>query len=471
MAIIIGRKQEQEQLRRCFESTTSEFVALYGRRRVGKTFLVRQYFENKFAFTLTGMANANKAAQLLNFQFSMRDAGCMDAASPANWLEAFQQLKSHLEKSTDAKKVIFLDELPWIESPKSNFLSALEHFWNSWAAHRTDILLIVCGSSTSWMMDKLINNKGGLYNRITVRMKIQPFTLLECKQHLQWQGIAWEEYTIAECYMIMGGIPYYWSLLKKGMSLAQNIDRLFFAASGTLNDEFTNLYAALFNSSEKYIELVKMISAKNKGVTRNEILASLNEKSSGAISKMLDDLENSGFIRSYLSFDKKSKDKIYQLVDFYTLFYFKFGNEISTGSENFWSAAIDSPTHRVWSGYAFEQLCLAHLPQLKNSLGISGVRTNAFSWLSKNSENRTQIDLLIDRNDAVINLCEMKFSINEFSIDKKYAETLRNRIGIFKAETNTRKSVFLTMITTFGVSKNEYSDLIQSEIKLTDMFV
>ncbi len=471
MAIIIGRKQEQEQLRRCFESTTSEFVALYGRRRVGKTFLVRQYFENKFAFTLTGMANANKAAQLLNFQFSMRDAGCMDAASPANWLEAFQQLKSHLEKSTDAKKVIFLDELPWIESPKSNFLSALEHFWNSWAAHRTDILLIVCGSSTSWMMDKLINNKGGLYNRITVRMKIQPFTLLECKQHLQWQGIAWEEYTIAECYMIMGGIPYYWSLLKKGMSLAQNIDRLFFAASGTLNDEFTNLYAALFNSSEKYIELVKMISAKNKGVTRNEILASLNEKSSGAISKMLDDLENSGFIRSYLSFDKKSKDKIYQLVDFYTLFYFKFGNEISTGSENFWSAAIDSPTHRVWSGYAFEQLCLAHLPQLKNSLGISGVRTNAFSWLSKNSENRTQIDLLIDRNDAVINLCEMKFSINEFSIDKKYAETLRNRIGIFKAETNTRKSVFLTMITTFGVSKNEYSDLIQSEIKLADMFV
>jgi hypothetical protein len=269
----------------------------------------------------------------------------------------------------------------------------------------------------------------------------------------------------------MGGIPYYWSLLKKGMSLAQNIDRLFFAASGTLSDEFTNLYAALFKSSDKYIELVKVISTKNKGVTRNEILASLNEKSSGGISKMLDDLENSGFIRSYLSFDKKSKDKIYQLVDFYTLFYFKFANEISTGSENFWSAAIDSPTHRVWSGYAFEQLCLAHLPQLKNSLGISGVRTNAFSWLSKNTENRTQIDLLIDRNDAVINLCEMKFSINEFSIDKKYSETLRNRIGIFKAETNTRKSVFLTMITTFGVSKNEYSDLIQSEIKLADMFV
>ncbi len=471
MATIIGRKQEQSELKRSFESPTSEFVSLYGRRRVGKTFLVRQYFENKFAFTLTGLANANMKSQLQNFQFSMRDAGDTNAIVPANWLEAFQQLKAYLEKLTDTKKVIFLDELPWIDTPKSNFLSALEHFWNSWAAHRTDILLIVCGSSTSWMIDKLINNKGGLYNRITVRMRIQPFTLLECKLYLQELGIVWENYSIAECYMIMGGIPYYWSLLKKGTSLAQNIDRLFFATSGTLNDEFTNLYAALFNSSDKYIELVKVISAKNKGITRSELLQSLNEKSGGGVSKMLDDLENSGFIRSYMPFDKKSKDKIFQLVDFYSLFYFKFANIIKTGSDNFWSGAIDSPIHRTWSGYAFEQLCLAHLPQLKFSLGISGVRTNAFSWLSKNVDNRTQIDLLIDRNDAVINLCEMKFSINEFSIDKKYAETLRNRIGIFRAETKTKKSVFLTMITTYGVAKNEYSELIQNELKLDDMFV
>jgi len=470
MATIIGRKYEQEELKRCFESTASEFVALYGRRRVGKTFLVRQNFNNKFTFTLTGMANANKASQLLNFHFSMRDVAAADETIPTNWLEAFQLLKAHIETSTETKKVIFLDELPWIETPKSNFLSALEHFWNSWAAHRSDILLIVCGSSTSWMLDKLINNKGGLYNRITLQMRIQPFTLMECKQYLQSVAIDWEEYTIAECYMIMGGIPYYWSLLKKGLSLAQNIDRLFFASAGTLRNEFTNLYAALFKSSEKYIELVKAISAKSKGITRHEILASLNEKSSGSMSKMLDDLKNSGFIRSYFSFDKKSKDKIYQLVDFYTLFYMKFGNEIKSVSENFWSAAIDSPTHRVWSGYAFEQVCLAHLKQLKVGLGISGVRTNALSWISKSNENRTQIDLLIDRNDNVINLCEIKFSINEFSIDKKYAETLRNRIGIFKSETNTKKSVFMTMITTYGVTKNEYSALIQNELTLIDLF-
>ncbi len=471
MATIIGRKQEQAELKRCFESTSSEFMALYGRRRVGKTFLVRQYFDTKFAFTFTGMANANMKSQLQNFHISMRDAGYIDAVVPANWLEAFQQLKMHIEKLTDTKKVIFLDELPWIDTPKSNFLSALEHFWNSWAAHRTDILLVVCGSSTSWMLDKLINNKGGLYNRITVRMKMQPFTLLECKWYLKELSIVWENYSIAECYMIMGGIPYYWSLLKKGTSLAQNIDRLFFATSGTLNDEFTNLYAALFNSSDKYIELVKVISAKNKGITRNELLQSVNEKSGGGVSKMLDDLENSDFIRSYLPFDKKTKDKVFQLVDFYSLFYFKFANELKTGSDSFWSTAIDSPVHRAWSGYAFELLCLTHLPQLKFSLGISGVRTNAFSWLSKNAENRTQIDLLIDRNDAVINLCEMKFSISEFSIDKKYAETLRNRIGIFRSETKTKKSVFLTMITTYGIAKNEYSELVQNELTLDDLFV
>lgn len=470
MTAIIGRVYEQEELERFVKSESSEFVAVYGRRRVGKTFLVREYFGNQFDFYLTGLSNANTHSQLINFHLALKQAGNEDATVPLNWLFAFDELKKHLERSEREKKIVFLDELPWMDTPKSDFISAFENFWNSWASARKDILLIVCGSSTSWMMNKLINNKGGLHNRITQQLKIQPFTLSECKTYLLEANMEWDEYQITEAYMVFGGIPFYWSLLKKGKSLAQNIDALFFNENGVLQNEFKNLYAALFKNSEKYIQIVEILAKKSKGLMRNEIIKYSAEKSGGGLSKILDDLESCGFIRSYQFLDKKQRDKIYQLTDFFTLFYFNFIKKDNPKPGNFWSSMVDSPVHRTWTGYAFERVCMEHIPQIKQSLGISGVHTRYASWRSSESENGAQVDLYIDRNDSVINLCEMKYSINPFVIDKKYAENLRNKIGVFKQETKTRKSVFLTFISTFGLKPNEYSGMVQNEILLRDLF-
>ena len=270
--------------------------------------------------------------------------------------------------------------------------------------------------------------------------------------------------------MILGGIPFYWSLLKKGLSLAQNIDLLLFRDNGPLHNEFNNLYAALFKNSEKYVQVIEILSKKSKGLTRNELISFSTEKSGGGISKILEDLENCDFIRSYFPIDKKVKDKIYQLIDFYSLFYFHFVQSTHKNNEDYWSSMIDSPLHRTWSEYAFEQVCLTHILQIKHRLGISGVHGNIASWRSKETENGAQIDLLIDRNDSLINLCEMKYSMYPFTIDKKYPEILRNKIGSFREETKTRKSIFLTMVTTFGIKQNEYAGMVQNELKMSDLF-
>lgn len=470
MAKIIGRLYEQQELKRYFDSDSSEFIAVYGRRRVGKTFLVREFYRNRFDFYLTGLANAKMSSQLINFQYAIHEAGFTDAPVAKSWLYAFQQLIALLEKSHSKRKVVFLDELPWMDTPKSDFVSALEHFWNGWAAGRTDIVLIVCGSSTSWMMNKLLNNKGGLYNRITQRLPLRPFTLQECAQFLQAVEINWEKYQVTECYMIFGGIPFYWSLLKKGVSLAQNVDILLFQDNGALKHEFSNLYAALFRNSGKYVQLVEVMGKKSKGMTRDELIKSGKEKSGGGLSKILEELESCGFIRSYPSFGKNSRERIYQLTDFFTLFYFHFLKPDPSTTENHWTSMVDSPQHRTWSGYAFEQVCLAHIRQIRQSLGISGVHCEYATWRSKRPGDGAQIDLLINRNDSVINLCEMKYSIHPFTIDKKYAENLRNKIGAFKEETKTYKSVFLTFLTTFGVRQNEYSGMVQNELTMEDLF-
>lgn len=466
---LIGRTYEQAELHRFAASLTAEFVAIYGRRRVGKTFLIRECFGYRFDFYLTGLANAGTKAQLINVQLALREAGLPDAPIPANWFYAFSAIKEVLEKSSSAKKVIFLDELPWMDTPKSDFISALEHFWNSWASARPDVLLIVCGSSTSWMLNKLINNRGGLHNRITQRLKIQPFTLRECKTFLEHAEITWDDYQVAEGYMVLGGIPYYWSLLKKGLSLAQNIDALCFAAHGTLHDEYKNLYAALFKNSEKYLQVVETLSKKRQGLTRQQLLHILHEKSGGGLSKIVDDLESGGFIRSYPALAKKQRDRIYQLTDFYTLFYLHFIQSQRPHAPNHWSTLQDNPVHRAWTGYAFEQVCLAHIQQIKQSLGIAGVHTEQAAWRSKEVEHGAQVDLLIDRNDGIINLCEIKYAIHPFTIDKKYAEVLRNKLGAFRKESGTRKSVFLTFISTFGLKPNAYSGLVQNEVLLSDL--
>ena len=470
--MIIGRKEEQQILHSAVQSENSEFVAVYGRRRVGKTYLIRETFGYKFTFQHTGLAKGNTKEQLFSFAISLRDAGYDDCPIPKSWLEAFSLLSAYLKNSTDEKKIIFLDELPWMDTARSNFISAFEHFWNGWASARKDIVLIICGSATSWIINKVINDHGGLHNRVTKQIALQPFTLKECEMFAQSKGLEMSRYQLAECYMVFGGIPYYWSLLEKGLSLAQNIDKIIFAKNGKLSNEFNQLYASLFKSPEQYIDIVTALGKKKVGMTREEIIAATDKYSNGALSKVLDELEYCGFIRKYNGFDKKSKQAIYQLIDNYTLFYFKFIQQNENNDEHFWSASIDSAMHRAWSGLAFERLCMAHTQQIKAALGIAGVLSNVYSWRKEADETSdgAQIDLLIDRKDQVINLCEMKYSLSEYIIDAEYEQKLRNKKSVFIDTTNTRKAVHLTMVTTFGIKANAHSGIVQNEITLEDLF-
>ena len=470
--MIIGRKEEQQILRSAVQSENSEFVAVYGRRRVGKTYLIRETFGYKFTFQHTGLAKGNTKEQLFSFAISLRDAGYDDCPIPKSWLEAFSLLSTYLKNSTDEKKIVFLDELPWMDTPRSNFISAFEHFWNGWASARKDIVLIICGSATSWIINKVINDHGGLHNRVTKQISLQPFTLKECEMFAQSKGLEMSRYQLAECYMVLGGIPYYWSLLEKGLSLAQNIDKIIFAKNGKLSNEFNQLYASLFKSPEQYIDIVTALGKKKTGMTREEIIAATDKYSNGALSKVLDELEYCGFIRKYNGFDKKSKQAIYQLIDNYTLFYFKFIQQNENNDEHFWSASIDSAMHRAWSGLAFERLCMAHTQQIKAALGIAGVLSNVYSWRKEADETSdgAQIDLLIDRKDQVVNLCEMKYSLSEYAIDAEYEQKLRNKKSAFIDATNTRKAVHLTMVTTFGIKTNVHSGIVQNEVKLDDLF-
>jgi AAA+ ATPase superfamily predicted ATPase len=466
-----GRKKEYGDLQRLVESKQSEFVAVFGRRRVGKTFLIREYFDNRFTFYHTGMANTEMQIQLSNFNASLHKYGKMPYPEVSTWFKSFEQLIHLLENTKQrGKKVVFIDEMPWMDTPRSGFIQALEFFWNSWASAQKDILLLVCGSATSWMTNKLLRNRGGLHNRITKQIHLEPFTLAECEEYFRANHIELNRHQIVENYMIFGGIPYYLSLMQKQFSMAQNIDNLCFSRKGELVNEFGNLYASLFKNHEKHVQIVEVLSKKAKGLTREEIIKSTKLPDGGGLTQTLEELELCGFIHRYKAYGKKERNNLFQLSDFFTLFYFNFMNNNSFNDEHYWTNFIENAPHRAWSGYAFEQVCLAHLPQIKRKLGISGVLTSTASWYGRESGKGAQIDLLIDRNDKVINLCEMKFAGELFVIDKKYDENLRNKRAVFRQETKTNKAVHLTLITTYGVFHNEYWGGIQSEVTMNDLF-
>lgn len=472
--MLIGREYEQSELLRLTEMEEPQFCVLYGRRRVGKTFLVRETFANRFAFQHTGLANAKKSEQLREFKESLRAAGMRITVTPKTWYEAFGKLQEHLANQPSGKKVVFIDELSWIDTPKSNFVSALEHFWNGWATARPekDIVLIVCGSATSWMIKKIIRNRGGLHNRLTMKISLPPFTLRECKEYAQHLRLELADKDLLEAYMVMGGIPYYWSFLRRGESLAQNIDRIFFGPNAPLADEYSALYASLFKSPSSHIAVITALSKKKAGMLRKEILAETKLDDNSLFDNALEELEQCHFIRRYYAFGKKERDSVYQLMDNFTLFYFRFMSENPRHDEHYWSHTLGTPIHAVWAGLAFERVCLWHLPQIRQALGISGVITSAYTWHTDGTADfpGTQIDLLIERNDNIINLCEMKFADAEYLITQQEDEKLRNRSVVFKTITRTRKAVHVTMVTTYGVKHNTYRNNIQSEVTMKDLF-
>ncbi|GAB2616368.1 ATP-binding protein [Emticicia sediminis] len=470
---IVGRKKELRHLQVIVESTKSEFLAVYGRRRVGKTFLIREFFEYSFDFQISGLANASTSQQLFNFHVSLSRQGAKTYEQvPNNWLEAFQRLIDYLESiETSNKKVVFFDEMPWFDTKKSDFVMGLEHFWNSWASNRKDILLIACGSAAAWMINELINNTGGLHNRVTQKMRIESFCLQETEELLESKNCVFDRYQIVQLYMALGGIPYYLDAIRPDLSATQNIQNLFFEQSSLLRNEFSNLYRSLFRKHKIYETIVEALSTKTQGLQRGEIIKLSKVASGGTLTKVLSDLEESGFISSYISLDGKAKNTVYRLSDFYTSFYFRFIKDNKYRGENVWINLLDSPLHRTWQGFTFEQICLSHTAQIKKVLGISGIQSSDSAWKGNYGEKAAQIDLLIDRRDQVINICEVKFSMSKFVIDKDYSEKLREKINIFKDATRTKKSVFLTMITTYGVEKNKYSAaLVQNEVVMDDLF-
>ena len=469
---MIGRIAEKARLLKYAESDESEFVAVYGRRRVGKTYLIRQTFQDRFSFQHTGIARGRTKEQLGAFGDSLREWGSDFKGAPRDWFEAFNLLKAVIVKSAQKRKVVFLDELSYLDTKGSRFVPALEHFWNGWASARNDVLLIICGSATSWIINKVIKDKGGLHNRVTGRISLQSFTLKECEDYVASRGIAMTRYQIAETYMALGGIPFYWKHLEPDLSADQNIDDLFFARANKLEGEFDELYASLFRKPEPYLKIVMALGRRKSGLSRDELVARTGMVSCGNLTRYLRELEECGFIRKSLAFGKKSKGALYQLIDNFTLFHLAFVGENKTNDRCFWSGSSDAQFRVVWEGLAFERLCLQHVREIKAALGISGVVSNECSWqIARTAEHEgAQVDLLIDRKDGVINLCEMKFASAEYEIKDAEDRRARARKELFKETTGTRKAVHLTYVTTYGLKRNKHFGIVQSEVTLEDLF-
>ena len=472
---LIGRHKEKAILKEALQSSEAEMVAVIGRRRVGKTFLIKEVYKEHIQFEITGLQNASLQKQLNHFSFTFNQyiKSPIPMKEPSNWLEAFQLLVLYLDQKNGKEKcVVFFDELPWLATRKSDFLTGLGFFWNSWAVNK-NIVVVICGSAASWMIDKVVNNRGGLHNRITKRIFLQPFTLAETEEYLKNKKIGYKRNQIIEIYMALGGIPHYLKEIKAGKSPVQNIDDICFSQEGILRDEFSRLYPSLFSNAEKHISIIRALGTSHQGLTRPKIVQKAKISEGGNTSRVLQELEQSGFITSYIPFGKKKKDTLYRLTDEYSLFYLRFIEKEKSGGSGTWKHLSQTQAYKIWSGYAYENICLKHIPQIKKALDIAGVYSKASTFIKQGNaeEKGTQIDLLLDRNDNVVNIFEIKYYNAEFTINENYANKLREKMRVFQEATKTKKYLMLTMITIFGIKKNKHSlGLVEKVLELEDLF-
>ena len=469
---MVGRTKEIDILLRMLHTNESEFVVVIGRRRVGKTYLIRNAYQEKITFELTGIQNGSLNEQLSNFNFALAQYFNVEMDSiqkPNNWINAFQVLIKNIETlKSKSKRVIFIDELPWLASARSDFLKGLSFLWNSWAS-KNNIVLVTCGSAASWMIERVILHKGGLHNRVTRQIFLQPFTLSETKDYLHSQKVVLSHYQIAQLYMIIGGIPYYLKLVPGSKSVPQIVSSLFFAKNAPLKNEFENLYAALFSHHERYIAIIKACYTKWKGVTHTELVRLSGLPSGGTLTKMIKELEASGFIQVSNPYGKNKKDSLIRLVDEFSIFHLKY---MSNSKIINWQTVSSSQSFKSWLGFAFENLCLKHIEEIKNSIGISDVTTHQYTYMqpATKDEQGVQIDMIIDRNDEVMHICEAKFYNKPYVIDKAYSENLQRKIRAMKMKAPMSKTVTLVMITTFGLKENKYSGMAYKEVALDDFF-
>ena len=470
---LIARENEIKLLNHALNKSESQFIAVYGRRRIGKTYLVREVFADSFCFSHTGYYNLPKEAQLSGFFKSLQKAGLSAyGESPGTWMDAFDMLETIIDQSQSEKKILFLDEISWMDTPRCDLIPALEHFWNSFASARKDVILIICSSATSWVLDHVFHNKGGLHNRLTLSLHLQPFTLSEVEKYVYALGVQMSRMQILEGYMALGGIPYYWSHLERGMSIEQYIDYLFFRKGAVLKDEFTYLFDSLFRFPEVYVRIIHALTEKRKGLTRNELLSATGLTSAGGVSQKLEELENCDFIRSYPSYGKR-KEKLYQLIDPFVLFYYHFIEHRSFDPQ-FWMHQANTPKTNVWKGLAFELICLLHVQEIKEKLGIGSVLTEVFSFSVQEDPEKgihgSQIDLIIKRADRITNLVEMKYAQDEYLITKAVDESIRRKRSDYLRATKTKHAIQTTLIAPYGVVQNAYAANLDSVLDAEDLF-
>lgn len=480
MAKIIGRQKQMAELNERYDSDHAELMVVYGRRRVGKTFMIRETFRGRITFCHTGLSpydqksKIGKKEQLEHFYHSLLQYGMAESTCPKTWMQAFYMLEELLsEIDCGERQLVFIDELPWMDTPGSGFVTAFEAFWNGWASARDTMKCVVCGSATSWIMDNMIDQKGGLYGRQTCEVKLEPFTLSECECFFQSRGIELSRYDIAEAYMAVGGIPYYLDKFSRGLSVAQNIDRLMFARDARLRNEFERLFGSLFVNPELYMKTVRVLASKHCGLTRDAISEGINMKSGAGMTKILRSLEESNFIVKYRPFDAGRGETLYRLTDPFCRFWLRFVEKQTSRDEQFWVHNQNMPILNAWRGIAFEELCLMHIGQVKQALGVAGIVSTQSEWTLRGDDyhDGSQMDMIIERADRVVNLCEIKCSSDEFEIDKAYDLTLRHRISMLRERIQKTQNVHMTFITTFGVKKNKYSGIVQKEVVLDDLFV
>lgn len=474
---IIGRKREQALIQEYYDSPKAELVAIYGRRRVGKTFLVKSFFHQTFDFYFTGAFETPKSTQLRLFQSELERYSGKKCKKPQDWFEAFEQLRDYLSSLGKERIVVFLDELPWMDTPKSNFIQAFSYFWNSWASTIPGMKFFVCGSATTWMLYKLIGDKGGMHGRVNRQIYLRPFNLNETEAFLRSKNIDWTQLQIAQAYMVMGGIPYYLDMLNPAYTAEENIDHLFFEEGAVLRTEYDFVFRSLFKDSNVYRAVIETLAKKSVGMTREEIAQTAKLTNSGTLTEVLENLRRCDFIRTYAAFGKKSRSQVFQLIDLFSLFHNRFVSHNNSQDVHFWHNMQDHPARKTWEGYAFEQICLHHIPQIKQKLRIGGTLSEVCSWQCKAFTDKdgvsykgTQIDLLIDRRDQVIDLCEMKFSSDNYAITADYDERLRTRKETFRAVTGTRKILHTVLVTTYGLVKTKYSADIHDLVTLADLF-
>jgi len=474
---LIGRTREIQSLKWDLEKDEPQFVAVYGRRRIGKTYLIREFFKDGFSFYHTGLRNGNMRTQLAAFRDSLVRYGHAECPVLANWMEAFMELLHLIRKLPAGRKVLFIDELPWMDTPRSDLVMALDHFWNAWATARRekDVFLVVCGSAASWIIRKIIRNRGGLHNRLTDRIWLRPFTLGECEEYVREAGFRLSRDEIAEYYMAFGGVPYYWSLLRPEWSVAQNMDELFFSEGGRLRDEYGFLYASLFRNAEMHLRIVEALATNGGGMTREELARAAGLVQGGSMKLWLEELEQCGFVTEARHPMRRSRGSLFRLSDNYSLFYHRFLRTNERGDAHFWTHTLNTSVQNVWRGLAFERVCLQHVEQIKLALGISGILCGVWAWRSESKdpdERGGQIDLVIDRADKCVNLCEIKYAKDLFEIDKDYDRKVIARCELFRRETGLglRGGYRVTYITTHGVKRNCYWNNVQSEVVLDDLF-